>query len=315
MPRPPGAGGPRSMGIGRRIRREDTSSTETGSAERSQSHVSSIVERMVTPENLGEKPPPRPMTPMPGDSDEEENNDNQDDSDDRTPVPSRANASPSRSPSQLDTVRRARLARKTVQPVKRLSDASPRSVQPSRRSRITGRGVSALMPLPNGSPPPSSSPSGDGGNGSQPPDSPPSERTPTPVPPPASKSKARKPSTAKPVRGRPTAQKIALGRPKGGRGPKPRRSRVLQEIKKMQRGTELLLRKLPFGRLTKEVSQKFGASPYDRRWSAHALLAMQEAAESYMVTYFEDANLCAMHANRVTIMPKDMQLVRRLRKN
>lgn len=49
------------------------------------------------------------------------------------------------------------------------------------------------------------------------------------------------------------------------------------------------------------------------RWQSHAILALQEAAEAFLVHLFEDANLCAIHANRVTIMQKDIQLARRIR--
>ncbi len=51
----------------------------------------------------------------------------------------------------------------------------------------------------------------------------------------------------------------------------------------------------------------------DARFTKDALLTLQEAVEAYMVTVFEDANLCAVHAKRVTIMPKDIRLARRLR--
>jgi histone H3-like centromeric protein A len=49
------------------------------------------------------------------------------------------------------------------------------------------------------------------------------------------------------------------------------------------------------------------------RWQSQAIMALQEAAEAFMVHLFEDTNLCAIHAGRVTIMPKDMQLARRIR--
>jgi histone H3/H4 len=49
------------------------------------------------------------------------------------------------------------------------------------------------------------------------------------------------------------------------------------------------------------------------RWQGTAILALQEAAEAHLVGLFEDANLCAIHAKRVTIMPKDLQLARRIR--
>ena len=95
---------------------------------------------------------------------------------------------------------------------------------------------------------------------------------------------------------------------------KPHRFRpgtvALREIRKYQKSTELLLRKLPFQRLVREIAQEFKT---DLRFQSSAVLALQEAAEAYMVGLFEDTNLCAIHAKRVTIMPKDMQLARRIR--
>ena len=51
----------------------------------------------------------------------------------------------------------------------------------------------------------------------------------------------------------------------------------------------------------------------DMRFQSAAIMALQEAAEAYLVTLFEDTLLCAIHAKRVTVMPKDMQLARRIR--
>ena len=85
---------------------------------------------------------------------------------------------------------------------------------------------------------------------------------------------------------------------------------ALREIRKYQKSTELLIRKLPFQRLIREIAQEFKT---DLRFQSSAILALQEAAESYLVALFEDTNLCAIHAKRVTIMPKDMQLARRIR--
>ncbi|XP_008777683.2 histone H3 isoform X1 [Phoenix dactylifera] len=79
---------------------------------------------------------------------------------------------------------------------------------------------------------------------------------------------------------------------------------------KYQKSTELLIRKLPFQRLVREIAQDFKT---DLRFQSHAVLALQEAAEAYLVGLFEDTNLCAIHAKRVTIMPKDIQLARRIR--
>ena len=86
---------------------------------------------------------------------------------------------------------------------------------------------------------------------------------------------------------------------------------ALREIRKYQKSTNLLLRKLPFARLVKEITSQF--NPDGMRWTAEALGAMQEASEDFLVHLFEDTNLCAIHAKRVTIMPKDLQLARRIR--
>ena len=64
---------------------------------------------------------------------------------------------------------------------------------------------------------------------------------------------------------------------------------------------ELLIRKLPFQRLVREIAQDFKT---DLRFQSTAVLALQEASEAYLVGLFEDTNLCAIHAKRVTIMPK-----------
>ena len=96
---------------------------------------------------------------------------------------------------------------------------------------------------------------------------------------------------------------------------KPHRYRpgtvALREIRKFQKSTDLLIRKLPFQRVVREIAGEFKS---DLRFHSQAVLALQEAAEAYyLVGLFEDTNLCAIHAKRVTIMPKDMQLTRRIR--
>ncbi|CAG7660262.1 unnamed protein product, partial [Allacma fusca] len=95
---------------------------------------------------------------------------------------------------------------------------------------------------------------------------------------------------------------------------RPRRYRpgllALQEIRKYQRTTELLIPKLPFQRLVREVMQKFKT---DFRFQSAALAALQEASEAYLVQLFEDVNLACIHARRVTIMPRDVHLARRIR--
>lgn len=95
---------------------------------------------------------------------------------------------------------------------------------------------------------------------------------------------------------------------------KPHRFRpgtvALREIRKYQKNTDLLIRKLPFQRLVREIAQDYNLN---LRFQTVAVAALQEAAEAYLVALFEDTNLCAIHAKRVTIMPKDMQLARRIR--
>ena len=101
---------------------------------------------------------------------------------------------------------------------------------------------------------------------------------------------------------------------------KPHRYRpgtvALREIRRFQKSTNLIIRKLPFYRLVREIAQQqrlaTGQST-DIRFQANAIMALQEAAEAYLVSLFEDSYLCTLHAKRVTIMPKDIQLARRIR--
>jgi histone H3 len=85
---------------------------------------------------------------------------------------------------------------------------------------------------------------------------------------------------------------------------------ALREIRRFQKSTELLIKRAPFQRLVREIAQDYKS---DLRFQQSAVEALQEASEAYAVGLFEDTNLCAIHARRVTIMPKDMQLARRIR--
>ena len=85
---------------------------------------------------------------------------------------------------------------------------------------------------------------------------------------------------------------------------------ALKEIRHFQKGSSLLIRKLPFQRLVREIAKDFKT---DLRFQQAAVDTLQEASEAYLVGLFEDTNLCAIHAKRVTIMPKDIQLARRIR--
>ena len=107
------------------------------------------------------------------------------------------------------------------------------------------------------------------------------------------------------------AQKSA---PSAGGIKKPHRWRpgtvALREIRQFQKSTDLLIRRAPFARLVREVAADIHG---DMRFQSTAVLALQEASEAYLVGLFEAANLCAIHAKRVTLMPKDMLLARRIR--
>ncbi|KAI1691647.1 core histone h2A/H2B/H3/H4 domain-containing protein [Ditylenchus destructor] len=107
---------------------------------------------------------------------------------------------------------------------------------------------------------------------------------------------------------------VVQSAPSTGGVKKPHRYRpgtvALREIRRYQKSTELLIRKLPFQRLVREIAQDFKT---DLRFQSAAIGALQEASEAYLVGLFEDTNLCAIHAKRVTIMPKDIQLARRIR--
>ena len=92
---------------------------------------------------------------------------------------------------------------------------------------------------------------------------------------------------------------------------------ALKEIRRYQKSTDLLIRKLPFQRLVREIANDPLVVPGNMvgkiRFQTDAIKALQESCEAYLVGLFEDSNLCAIHAKRVTIMPKDIQLARRIR--
>ncbi|XP_063289351.1 histone H3-like centromeric protein A isoform X2 [Pelobates fuscus] len=89
-------------------------------------------------------------------------------------------------------------------------------------------------------------------------------------------------------------------------------TRALMEIRKYQKSTELLIRKAPFQRLVREVGMMCTRG-VSYMWQSMAILALQEAAEAFLVRLFEDSYLCSIHAKRVTLFVKDMQLARRIR--
>ena len=95
---------------------------------------------------------------------------------------------------------------------------------------------------------------------------------------------------------------------------KPHRFRpgtvAIQEIRRYQKSTEFLIRRTALKRLVQEIGQDFLTG---LRYQSSALEAIQHALETYIVGLFADANLCAIHARRTTIQPRDLQLALRLR--
>jgi histone H3 len=106
-------------------------------------------------------------------------------------------------------------------------------------------------------------------------------------------------------------------------GPKPKKphryrpgSRALMDIRKYQKSTDLLIRKRPFGRLVREITQgivKEKGLPHDFRYQYAAMVALQEASEAYLVQLFEESQYLAIHAKRITLKKEDIRLARRIR--
>tara|TARA_B100000214_G_scaffold338109_1_gene283071 strand:- start:369 stop:875 length:507 start_codon:yes stop_codon:yes gene_type:complete len=101
---------------------------------------------------------------------------------------------------------------------------------------------------------------------------------------------------------------------------KPRRWKpgtvALRDIRKLQRSTELLIRKLPFSRIVRESAEQqasMSSFPEGVKFQKQAIEALQEATEAYLVDVFADTNLAAIHRKRQTVQPKDLQITRRLR--
>ena len=127
-----------------------------------------------------------------------------------------------------------------------------------------------------------------------------------------------RPSTSTPLQG--PARKKQTGKSPARKSPavtpRSRRYRpgtkALMEIRKFQKSTNLLIPKLPFSRVVRETVSTV-CNGRDLRFQTAAIAALQEASEAYLVTLFEDSLLCTIHAKRVTLMPKDMTLARRIR--
>ncbi|KAI5179861.1 histone H3 [Pancytospora epiphaga] len=112
-----------------------------------------------------------------------------------------------------------------------------------------------------------------------------------------------------------SARKSAAETPASGAAKKHRYrpgTVALREIRRYQKSTERLIRKLPFQRLCRSICRE-KVNAVDIRFQGPALVALQEATELYLVGLFEDALLCAQHAKRVTVFGKDFLLVSRIR--
>ena len=80
---------------------------------------------------------------------------------------------------------------------------------------------------------------------------------------------------------------------------------ALKEIQRYQKGVDLLIRRVPFQRLVREIIQKRREG---LKLQSSTVLVLQEASEAFLVGLMEQANLCTIHVKRVTIMPRDIQL-------
>lgn len=109
------------------------------------------------------------------------------------------------------------------------------------------------------------------------------------------------------------AAKAAKG-PEAGGVKKVHRFRAgtvaLREVKKYQKSTDLFLRRLPFSRLVRELSQDYKTG---LRFQASAIDALLEASEYHLLSLLADAHLCTQFAKRKTVMPKDLKLAAQIR--
>ena len=98
---------------------------------------------------------------------------------------------------------------------------------------------------------------------------------------------------------------VKMDKEKGEKIKRTRRGlKALQEIKKYQSSTELLIWRLPFQRVVKEIIQNIRE---DLQLQSMVIMALQEAGETFLIGLLEQSNLCTLHTKQVTIMPKDVQ--------
>lgn len=123
------------------------------------------------------------------------------------------------------------------------------------------------------------------------------------------KGASKLPRKAKVVRKTTTASKVTKSKDKKKRRFRPG-TVALREIRRYQKSTDTLIPKLSFQRLVREIAQEIRP---EFRFQSAAIGALQESSEQFLVGLFQDVNVCAIHARRVTIMPRDVHLARRLR--
>ena len=85
------------------------------------------------------------------------------------------------------------------------------------------------------------------------------------------------------------------------------------EIRYYQKHVGLLIPLLPFSRLVRKIAEEISRGGF--QFQSAAIKALQEGSEAYLIILLEDSQLCTFHAKHVTLMPKDMQLARRLRRD
>lgn len=126
---------------------------------------------------------------------------------------------------------------------------------------------------------------------------------------------SRKAPRPGPSRAPAPARNATTGRARPRKQPRPRRRDFgwLRDVRRLQKSVANLIPRLPFSRLVREIIHEYARA--DMRITREALMAIQESAEMYLTYFFEDTNRLAIHAKRVTIMPRDMQLIFSLRKN
>lgn len=112
----------------------------------------------------------------------------------------------------------------------------------------------------------------------------------------------------------PDAARSSASQPHRRKQKQPRHhSRALKEIRMYQKSYHLLIRKASFARLVRGILIGSHHTGSGYMWQHAAIECLQEASEAYIVSFLSDAYLCSLHAKRVTLMPRDFSLIKRVR--